>query len=144
MKIKQIKRDTPNFSRFMLKEWKLVFNELYHKKFDFSYWHTQHLYFEAIEGKKIVGGLIGEFFGGVFYIPELMVASVYRGKGVGELLLKQAEDWVRHHRGHEVYLFTGTSWRAKKFYLKVGYQVAANLPKLYAKEDFVLMRKFLD
>ncbi len=144
MKIKQIKRNTDNFSKFMLKEWKLIHPIYFGGELDLSYWLTQHIYFEAIEKKKIIGGLIGEFTGGVLFIPELIVTGDSRGKGVGVSLLRQAESWAKNHRGHEVYLVTGKNWKAKEFYFKSGYAIAAELPKHFSKKDFVLLRKFLD
>lgn len=127
----------------MLKEWRLIHREHYGEELDFNYWHTQHLYFEALEGKELIGALIGEFFGGVFYIPELIVANDHRGKGVGKSLLKQVERWTKNHRGHEVYLFTGKNWKEKGFYLRLNYEIVADLPRHYSKTDFVLMRKFI-
>ncbi|OGK14830.1 hypothetical protein A2859_02375 [Candidatus Roizmanbacteria bacterium RIFCSPHIGHO2_01_FULL_37_16b] len=128
----------------MLEEWKLIHPEHYGEELDYSYWHTQRLYFEAIEGKKIIGGLIGEFFGGVLYIPEIIVAKKNRGKNIGGSLIKKAENWVKTHRGHEVFLYTGKNWTEKIFYLTLGYQIVSEVPRFYSKIDFVLMRKFLD
>ena len=100
----------------MLEEWKLIHPEHYGEELDYSYWHTQRLY----------------------------VAKNHRGKGAGKSLLKQAETWAKKHRGHEVFLFTGKNWTEKNFYLKLGYQTLADVPKFYSKVDFVLMRKFID
>ena len=143
MKIKQIKQNSKSLSGFMLREWKLIHPEHYGEELDFEYWHTRHLYLEAVEANKLIGGLMGEFYGGVLFIQELIVANGNRGKGVGKTLLKQAEKWAKNYRGHEAYLYTGKNWKEKNFYLKCGYRIAADMPSFYSKVDFVLMRKLL-
>jgi len=144
MKIKQISSNTQHFSSFMLEEWKRIHEEHYGEKLELSYWHTQHIYLEAREGSALIGALIGEYFGGVFFIPEVIVSHEHRGKGVGKALLDHVEEWTRNHHGHEVCLMTGKHWKEKGFYLKCGYHVAGDLPRHYSKTDFVFMRKFVD
>lgn len=144
MKVKQLKTKTKKFKDFKKKEWKLVHPEHYGVELDEEYWDTKHLFLEAIEGKKIVGVITSEYMAGVLYIPELIISHNHRGKGIGKVLLEKAERWVKNQGGHEVYLLTGKKWRAKDFYKKLGYKIAAEMPKHYSKTDFVLLRKFLD
>lgn len=143
MQIKQLKRSTKSFTKFMLTEWKKIHKQHYGEELDYSYWHTQHIYFKAQQGKKTVGGLIGEFMAGVLYVSELIVDTNLRGQGIGESLLKKAEDWAKKHRGHEVHLVTGKDWQANKFYLKMGYKKIADLLRHYSQADFVVLTKFL-
>jgi GNAT superfamily N-acetyltransferase len=144
MKIKQLKTKHKKFDDFKMKEWKLVHPEHYGVEFDEDYWDTKHLYLEAVDGRKIVGALVGVYVAGVLYIDELITKHTHRGKGIGKTLLETAEEWVRKRKGHELYLATGTKWQARDFYSNLGYKLAANMPKHYSKADFVLLRKFLD
>jgi len=144
MKIKQLKTKTKDFKDFKKKEWIKIHPKHYGVELDEEYWDTKHLFLKAVEGRKTVGALVGEYMAGVLHISELITAHNLRGKGVGKALLKKAERWVKNQGGHEVYLLTGTKWRARDFYKKLGYKLVAEMPRHYSKTDFVLLRKFLD
>lgn len=143
MQIKKLAKPSEKLDDFMLSEWKLVHQRHYGEELDVDYWHAQHVRFEAKEENEIVGGLIGEFFGGVLYIGELVSSHERRGHGIGKGLLKRAEEWAKENKGHEVYLMTGKNWSEKDFYLKQGYEVVVDLPNHYSKTDFVFMRKYI-
>jgi ribosomal protein S18 acetylase RimI-like enzyme len=71
------------------------------------------------------------------------VAEPFRGRGHGAKLLRTAEDEARMQGCHGVFLKT-TSFQAKPFYEKFGYEVVADIPD-YPKghSHHVLKKKLL-
>lgn len=128
----------------MKKEWELVNPEHYGKELEWNYWTGKPLKLDAKQGKEIIGGLKGLLMAGVLEVFQLIVRHDKLGMGIGKLLLDEAEKWAKKNGGHEVFLTTGTKWKAVSFYKKMGYELAAQLPNHYSKTDFVLFRKFLN
>ncbi len=143
-RIKILKRKSNKLREFKRKEWIHIHQKLYGEKYNKKYWDKKQLYLKATEGKEILGVLIGELKAGVLHIPELIIKENDRGKGIGKKLMSKAEKWAKAHHAHEINLVTGSKWKAKDFYLKLGYKITAKLPKHYSKTDFVLFRKFID
>lgn len=57
--------------------------------------------------------------------------------------MEQVEAFSKKMRAHKIYLFTGKSWSAGRFYEKLGYKKTADLSKHYFKVDFVVYSKTL-
>lgn len=129
---------------FKRTEWKLIHPVHYGVEINEEYWNTKHLLLEAVEGKSIIGALVGELMAGVLHIKELIVKHDRRKMGIGKMLLIEAEAWAKRQGAHEMYLTTGTHWEAKDFYETYGFIESARLPNHFSKTDFVLLRKFID
>jgi GNAT superfamily N-acetyltransferase len=91
---------------------------------------------------EVVGGLIGEMFWDWLHIETLWVDPNLRGKDVGTQLLHQAEDVAREKGFHHSQLET-TSFQARGFYEKNGYQVFAALEGKPPGHTWYYMRKDL-
>lgn len=95
----------------------------------------------AIEGEEIVGYISVLIDSGVAQIEPLMVEP--RGKGIGSALILAAETKAKEIGVHKMWLETGSTWEAKKFYEKHGYVVRIILPNHTGGYEFVLMDKMI-
>jgi GNAT superfamily N-acetyltransferase len=75
----------------------------------------------AREGRRIVGGLLGDTGWNLAFVGILWVDEAARGKGVGARLMREAERIARRRRCALVYLNT-FSFQAPRFYEKLGYR----------------------
>lgn len=98
-------------------------------------------YFVAEENDKMIGFIC---FGhdactvSTHILYWMAVHADYRGKGVGKALLKKFEDFVVSQGGTKI--VGETSGRelykpTRDFYVKNGYQLAAEIPDYYSKGD---------
>lgn len=95
----------------------------------------------AKEGDDIVGYVSIIIDSGVAQIEPLMVHP--RGKGIGSALIQAAEARAKEMGTHKLWLETGSTWDAKKFYEKHGYSVRTILPNHTGGHEFVLMDKMV-
>ena len=61
-----------------------------------------------------------------------------QGKGLGKALLDAAQTWIAREGRTRVYLETSTRPQyvpTRAFYLRCGYEIAADLPDFYAPGD---------
>ncbi|MEB3756278.1 MAG: GNAT family N-acetyltransferase [Desulfurococcales archaeon] len=58
---------------------------------------------------------------GCYWIEELYVQPVYRGKGVGRRLVEKAEDYIKEHDSHVYIMVLPQDRRAMSFWLHHGY-----------------------
>lgn len=79
------------------------------------------------DGDRLIAGLCGNTNWGWLYTRLLWVSESVRGQGVGERLMKSAEEEALH-RGCSYAWVDTFSPEAKKFYLKIGYEVFGELP----------------
>jgi ribosomal protein S18 acetylase RimI-like enzyme len=77
---------------------------------------------------KVTGGLRGTCFWNTLHIELTWVSKEARGTGVGSTMVKKAELFAIKH-GFEQALLETTSWQAKPFYEKLGYELIATLPQ---------------
>lgn len=77
---------------------------------------------------EIQGGLRGLCFWNTLHVELLWVSEEARGQGLGTKLMSQAEAFARE-KGYGLALLESSSWQAKPFYEKLGYQVLATLPE---------------
>jgi GNAT superfamily N-acetyltransferase len=75
------------------------------------------------------------------------VAAGEQGKGVGEALMAYAEDKIQEAKGRLIMIETSSQpgyQKARRFYLKRGYQAIARLPGFYAPgDDMIILQKRL-
>lgn len=72
------------------------------------------------------------------YIDELWVASELRGQGIGQQLMRMAEDFAVSERLEGIWLWT-QSWQAEGFYQRLGYEEFTrfdDFPKGYTRIGF--------
>jgi GNAT superfamily N-acetyltransferase len=86
------------------------------------------------EGRRIVGGLVGETYWGWLFVNLLWVAEEQRGKGLGKSLMDAAEAEARKRGVRNVYLDT-FSFQASGFYKKLGYRQFGKLKGFPAGHD---------
>ena len=95
-----------------------------------SAWYPVHLFLKNDRG-EMLGGLLGQAWGGWLYISYLWVDEAVRGKGWATQLMDQAEAYARERGCHSVELDTH-SFQARPFYERRGYEVFGQL------EDFLI------
>jgi len=109
---------------------------------------TQHTYYSPVaiflrdDRGAVVGGALGDVWGGWLDLTFLWVAEPIRGKGYGERLLRAAEDEARAHGCRGIYLDT-FSFQARPFYERFGYEVFAELPDRPVGHTSYFMKKIL-
>ncbi|MBI4268426.1 GNAT family N-acetyltransferase [Candidatus Uhrbacteria bacterium] len=126
---------------FSSREWPTADREHYgDEKIDFT---KQWFAFVARDGEVIVGYIKCMFDMGILNMDSLIIAEKYRGQGIATQLVATAEEKGKEMGGHKMRLETGSDWKAKDFYEKLGYRVRAELPDYYAHRNYVLMDKDL-
>ncbi|WP_428491807.1 GNAT family N-acetyltransferase [Rhodopila sp.] len=78
------------------------------------------------DSHRIVAGLAGETYSGWLFVRYLWVTEELRGQGFGRRLLDAGEERAQDRGCHSAWLDT-FSFQAPDFYLKLGYQVFAEL-----------------
>jgi ribosomal protein S18 acetylase RimI-like enzyme len=133
--------ELPVLKAFNTSEWPSADREHYGEgKLDF----TKHkITLAARDHGEVLGYISLVLDMGVLLIESLIVAEKQRGKGIGARLVAAAEEKGRSLGAHKIRLETGSNWKSRGFYEKLGYQVRANLPDYYAHQDFVMMDKGL-
>lgn len=76
--------------------------------------------------EEVVGGIRATCFWNTMHIELLWLSNDCRGKGIGRQLMTKAENFAKEIGCEKVFVET-TSWQAKPFYEKVGYQHIATL-----------------
>jgi ribosomal protein S18 acetylase RimI-like enzyme len=136
MKIAHVKENTVR--KFLKKEWKK-----YNKKTKINFKESFY-YFAAYDKKKIVGALIMRMLGGVCYVKDFLVADGMRGKGIGELLWKNAEKLARKKKCHRIAIKTNErNLLSIRFYKKHGLKVDAEIKNFHFGLKWYYMSKVL-
>lgn len=92
------------------------------------------------DGNRI-GGILGGTYWGWMYVDILWVHEDHRGKGIGSMLLAEAEKEAKARGCHYVHLDT-MSWQAPEFYKKHGYTVIGILPDIpEGNQKYLLMKE---
>ena len=78
------------------------------------------------EGGEVLGGLLGQIWGGWLQVTFLWVSEVARGEGHGERLLAAAEAYART-RGCIGAALETHSFQARPFYERQGYRLFGTL-----------------
>ncbi len=131
--------NTETLEAFKAKVWPLADREHYHDSMpDF---HKTTFTLIAKDADEIVGYTTLLIESGVAQLEPLMVYP--KGKGIGTSLIIAAEKKAKELNVHKIWLETGSTWEAKKFYEKHGYIVRSILPNHTGGYEFVLMDKML-
>ncbi|TKJ40489.1 GNAT family N-acetyltransferase [candidate division LCP-89 bacterium B3_LCP] len=77
---------------------------------------------------EVTGGLRATCFWNTLHIELIWVSKEARGSGIGSSMVKKAELFAIKH-GFEQALLETTSWQARPFYEKLGYELLATLPE---------------
>ncbi len=125
--------------QFKAKVWPIADREHYGEQM--PHFQKKEFTLVASEGEEIVGYISILIDSGVGQIEPLMVDP--RGKGIGSALIAGAEAKAKDMGVHKLWLETGSTWEAKKFYEKHGYSVRTILPNHTGGHEFVLMDKML-
>ena len=110
---------------------------------------TQHTYYSPLaiflrdERGAVLGGALGDVWGGWLDLTFFWVAEPLRGNGYGERLLRAAEDEARAQGCQGIFLET-LGFQARPFYERFGYEVFAELPDRPAGYTSYFMKKTLD
>ncbi|OGZ06548.1 MAG: hypothetical protein A3C13_04450 [Candidatus Lloydbacteria bacterium RIFCSPHIGHO2_02_FULL_50_11] len=140
LKLIKIKSKEADVKVFEKKEWAKANKEHYRKLLN---WKQKEYSAVAFDREEIVGIIDATVQAGVMYVKMVIVSENYRKKGAGEMLMRKMEMIARKQKAHKIYLHTGKSWGAAKFYKKLGYKVTGNLPNHYGNVDFVIFSKIL-
>lgn len=76
---------------------------------------------------RVIGGVRCTCYWNTLHIELLWLSEECRGQGIGNKLIKQAEVFAIEN-GYEKAFVETTSWQAKPFYEKAGYEHVAILP----------------
>ena len=77
------------------------------------------------------------------HIEAIIIKHDNYGHGVGKMLMEKAEILATENKLHKIYLETGKTWDATRFYEALGYQVTGELPNHFENQDYVEYSKFL-
>jgi RimJ/RimL family protein N-acetyltransferase len=115
----------------------------------FNVAQTQHTYYSPLanflrdERGAVLGGALGDVWGGWLELTFLWVAEPVRGQGYGKRLLRAAEEEARTQGCQGVFLST-FSFQARPFYERLGYEVFGELPDNPAGHGLYFMKKMLE
>ena len=83
-------------------------------------------FFVKGRGGEVVGGLLGDIWGGWMLVGSLWVSEPLRGRGYGAELMARAHQYAIEKNCTHAYLQTG-SYEARPLYEKLGYSVYGEL-----------------
>ncbi|WP_166176930.1 GNAT family N-acetyltransferase [Rubrobacter tropicus] len=90
----------------------------------------------------VLGGALGDVWGGWLDLSTLWVAGPLRGQGHGTKLLQAAEEEAREQGCTGVFLTT-FSFQARPFYESLGYEVVADIPGYPVGHTYHVLKKTL-
>lgn len=82
--------------------------------------------FARNENNEVAGGLRATCYWNTLHIELLWLSDECRGQGAGQKLMSAAESFAKQHGCEKAFVET-TSWQAKPFYEKNGYDHIATL-----------------
>jgi ribosomal protein S18 acetylase RimI-like enzyme len=124
----------------LIEEWHKVDIPHYGKPIE---WDEKKFRFKAVENGELIGTIDGKHESGVIYIASLITATKVRGRGVGTMLIKKAEEFGKKLGAHRTWLITGKNWSENAFYKKLGFELIGNLPDFYFHKDFVIYTRLI-
>ena len=138
----QIKQKmTPSVLSFLKKEWKTADRKYRGKELN---WKKHDAIITAYDDKKLVGTLELNYVAGVMYIEEIIVAFSHHKKGIGTVLMNQAEEIAKKEKLHKIFLETGKTWGINVFYERLGYKKTGELLRHHGRQDYIQYSKFFD
>ena len=106
-------------------------------------WFEKYFRFKAVENEKLIGTIEGKCEPGVVFISALMTTASARGRGVGTMLIKKAEEFGKKLGAHRSWLLAGKDWPANSFYKKLGFKIIGNLQDFFYHKDFVIYTRLI-
>lgn len=94
------------------------------------------------EEGRVIAGLVGFTNWEWLYIETLAVEAAYRGKGLGRMLIDQAEHVARERACRGVWVDTFT-FQSPEFYVRLGYEPFGQLEDFPHGEKRIFLRKLL-
>lgn len=94
------------------------------------------------EAHEVLGGLLGDVWGGWLHVGYLWVARPLRRHGWARRLMEEAERYASQRGAHHAYLET-FSFQARPFYEKLGYEVFGQLEDFPPGHTKYFLRKAL-
>jgi GNAT superfamily N-acetyltransferase len=94
------------------------------------------------ERDDVIGGILGQLWGGWLQITFLWVAEAARGQGYGRRLVQAAEDYARA-RGAVGATLETFSFQARPFYERLGYEAFGTLDEYPPGHAKFFLRKTL-
>lgn len=91
---------------------------------------------------RVAGGLLGDSFWSWLHVHDFWVHEDLRGRGYGVRLMRAAEEEAARRGCLGIYLET-TSYQARPFYEKMGFEVFGELKDLAPGHSFYFLRKRL-
>jgi len=133
--------DTDEINTFLRGEWTIADQEHFGRAIN---WEKRHLTFVARQDGELIGVIELMVQAGVMHIEDIIIKHSWRRKGVGEALIRRAEDVARELNLHKVYLETGKTWQATRFYHALGYEETGILSHHLAGHDYVEFTKLIN
>lgn len=124
----------------LIEEWHKVDVPHYGKSVE---WNENKFRFKAVEDDKLVGTINGKYESGVVYIDSIITKEEVRGKGIGTMLIKKAEEFGKKYGAHRTWLITGKDWLENAFYKKLGFKIIGELPDFHFHKDFVIYTRLI-
>ena len=106
-------------------------------------WFEKYFRFKAVENEKLIGTIEGKCEPGAVYINALMTTESARGRGIGTMLIKKAEEFGKKLGAHRSWLLAGKDWPANTFYKKLGFKLIGNLQDFFYHKDFVIYSRLI-
>jgi GNAT superfamily N-acetyltransferase len=91
---------------------------------------------------EVLGGVLGEIWAQWLFVSHLWLAAPLRRHGYGRKLLLVAESYAMEKGCHSAYLTT-SSFQARPFYEKLGYEVFAELDDFPPGHQHYFLKKRL-
>jgi GNAT superfamily N-acetyltransferase len=107
---------------------------------DFSRHHKTVM---AVVDNQVLGYGTFSTDAGVALIEDVLVHPDHYGEGIGTELVQHIEAEARSLGCHKAWLLTGTDWKARFLYEKLGYTLRTTLPNHYGRRDFLHYDKML-
>ncbi|MBM4246957.1 MAG: GNAT family N-acetyltransferase [Deltaproteobacteria bacterium] len=104
-------------------------------------WHALSIFLRDPDD-EIVGGLLGQIWGGWLHVSHLWIAEPFRGAGHASGLLREAERFAIARGCHAARL-DSHSFQAPDFYVKHGYHILGVLEDYPPGHQLVFLRKTL-
>jgi ribosomal protein S18 acetylase RimI-like enzyme len=141
MQLKVLQRQSKRLAEFSVREGEAANIEHFGRPVDWR--ATIRQLIAEDRQRNIIGSLKLEIQAEVGYVDTLIVAKNHRGEGLGTQLTLKAEQLAKEAGAHKIYLETGKTWAAVKFYQSRGYTVTGEHPRHYFGQDFIIFSKSL-
>ena len=97
-------------------------------------------YYLRSANEEVLGGVLGQIWGGWLHISIVWVAEPARGKGHARAMVSAAEDYARSRGCRGSYLET-FSFQARPLYEKLGYSLIGEIADFPPGHKFFFMKK---